>query len=88
MFEKLLYKYKETTNELLEIYSPKNQHNTKNNLSLEKRSNMNFLFRREQKIIVFFTKEESFEKNELVNVLYKKYGYKSIYYIFLAFTKE
>ena len=66
----------------------KNQHNTKNNLSMEKRSNMNFLFRREQKIIVFFTKEESFEKNELVNVLYKKYGYKSIYYIFWHLLKN
>lgn len=43
---------------------------------------MNFLFRREQKIIVLFNMEETFERNKLVNILYKSYAYKSIYYIF------
>jgi len=43
---------------------------------------MNFLFRKEQKIIVFFNREETFERNKLVHILYKSYVYKSIHYIF------
>lgn len=43
---------------------------------------MNFFFRREQKIIVFFNMEETFEKKKLVNVLCESYDYKSIHYIF------